>query len=547
MPTPREPLLSEVELRAQAGQDGTTTTRPVLRCLTTEPALPRQRGGAVDEPADGIAESAADLLVQLVSCDDRLRAAGRAVREHVRYCERDRLPVDQPVVARLLDAVEHARARVDQERSLLFAHGTDDRPRLLSGGELVVRFALSTYAYVRDALEWCTPASAQAHAVQFFDLAAQHAPVPADARHGESSVREVERQTAEVLGLPNTHTVSATSSGHAAYTLVEAVLLRERLGPGDIVLTAPTLHRDAVDQLTALPFVRTLPIEGHIVDDVLSAVARYRPRCLFLAPLGATARQRMVDVGRVVRRLAALATPITVVVDGTAMSGALPGALFAEARDVEVIYYENASAYLQLGLDTALAGIVAHPATLRDAFARQRAATSTVLYRHAADLFPRYTPELHHARTQRISRNTAHVATMLAEDAAVSELGVVCHPSLPGHPDTHLARTQRHAGGCVTFWFHDPVRNQHGALDDVCAHILANARVLGVQLTTGAGFGFSVPRLSVLTNRDDTDPVSDIEPGYLRLSVGDREGQLDLLVDAVASALSDPIARVLAG
>jgi cystathionine gamma-synthase len=255
----------------------------------------------------------------------------------------------------------------------------------------------------------------------------------------------------------------------------------------------------------------------------------------------------MVDVGRVVRRLAPLATPITVVVDGTAMSGALPAELFAETRGVEVIYYENASAYLQLGLDTALAGIVAHPATLRDAFTRQRAATSTVLYRHAADLFPRYTTEIHQARTQRIARNTAHVATMLAEDTAVSELGVVCHPSLPGHPDTHLASTLRHAGGCVTFWFHDPVRNQYAALDDVCTHILANARVLGVQLTTGAGFGFSVPRLSVMTNRDDTDPVSDDEPGYLRLSVGDREGQLDLLVDGVASALSDPIARVLAG
>jgi cystathionine beta-lyase/cystathionine gamma-synthase len=124
---------------------------------------------------------------------------------------------------------------------------------------------------------------------------------------------------------------------------------------------------------------------------------------------------------------------------------------------------------------------------------------------------------------------------------------VVCHPNLPDHPDVHLARTARHAGGCVTFWFHDTGRNQYADLDGVCTHILANARALGVQLTTGAGFGFSVPRLSVMTNGGGADPVADDEPAYLRLSVGDRTGQLDLLVDAVASALSDPIARVLAG
>jgi hypothetical protein len=207
----------------------------VLRCLTSEPALPRQRGDAftdADELDDElIAESAADLLVLLSTCDERLRAAGLAVREHARYCQQARLPVDQPVIARLVDAVEHARARVAQERSLLFAHGTDDRPRLLSGGELVVRFALSTYAYVRNALEWSAPAGAQAHVVQFFDLAAQRSPVPTEARHGEASVREVERQTAALLDVPATHSVSATSSGQAAFALVESVLLRERLRP----------------------------------------------------------------------------------------------------------------------------------------------------------------------------------------------------------------------------------------------------------------------------------------------------------------------------
>jgi cystathionine gamma-synthase len=547
VPTPQKPLLSEVELSDRTGREP-ARARPVLRAVTSEPALPRQRGGAYEVDDEVLAESAADLLVQLSACDSRLRAAERAVREHVRYCERGRLPVDQPVTTRLVDAVEHARARVAQERTLLFAHGTDDRPRLLSAAELVVRFALSTLAYVRDALEWSSPASTQAHAVEFFDLTAQRAAVPAQARHGGSSVREVERQTAGLLGLPETHTVSATSSGQAAYTLVEAVLVRERLRPDDIVLVAPTLPAETAAQLASLPFVRTLPIEGHHVDDVVSAVVRYRPRCVFLAPVAATARQRMIDVGTVVRRLAAIGTPVTVVVDGTPVSGTLPGELFAQAsaRGVEVVYYEDASAYLQQGLDTATAGVVAHPVALRGAFARQRAATGTILHRHAADLFPRYDTGIHHRRLRRIERAAGQVAATLAGNAAVTEVGEVCHPSLASHPDTHLAAALGHAGGCVTFRFHDTGRNGYADLEDVCEHILANARGLGVQLTTGAGYGFSVPRLCVLTD-SGADPVSDEEPAYLRLSAGDRGAGLDLLADAVAAALSDPIARVLAG
>ncbi|WP_132123353.1 PLP-dependent transferase [Actinocrispum wychmicini] len=506
--------------------------RPRLRCLSSETA----------EGAD--AEAATDLLLQMDSSDRRLRAAGRAMRDHARYCERNRLPVDRPVIARLTEAIENARTRIAQERVLLAGHGTSDRPELLSSGELVLRFALATYGYVRDALEWCVPACAQSHAVQFFDPVVQRTPVPAHARYGEASVREVERQTADLLGLPGTHTISATSSGQAAYTLVEAVLLRERLRPGDLVLTASTLHHEAADQLTALPFIRTLQVAGHTVDDLLAAVVRYQPRCLFLAPLGSTARQHIVDVGALLRRLTNVATQITVVIDGTTMSGALPGEVFSQSRGVEVIYYESASTYLQLGLDTAMAGIVAHPVALQGAFARQRAATSTVLYRHGADLFPRYTSEIHRRRMLRVGRNAEHVATALAENAAVSELGVVCHPSLPGHPDAHLARRLPHAGGCVTFWFHDPGRNRRADLDGVCACVLANARALGVQLTAGVGFGFSVPRLCVLPA--GVGPTDDT-PCYLRLSVGDRGDQLHLLVDAVASAVTDPVARVLAG
>jgi threonine dehydratase len=548
VPTPPERTSAETASRARSGLVPDPVARPVLCRVGGDSAVPAQRGGTGTAAVDPEAESVADLLAQLDSCDERLRAAGRAVREHARYCERNRLPVDRPVLGRLPDTVDHARARIAQERPLLAGSGPGDRSRQLSAGELVLRFGLATHAYARDALEWSSPAGTQAHAVQFFDLAVQRSPVSADARHGGASAREVERQTCVLLGLPDTYTVSATSSGQSAYALVEAVLLRERLLPGDIVLAAPTAHLDAVDQLAALPFIRTIPVGGHTIDDLLSAVVRYRPRCLLLAQLGCTAHQHVVDVPVLVRRLAAVAAPMTVVVDGTALPAALPGGLFGEAaaRGVELIYYESASTHLQLGLDNATVGIVAHPVGLGGAFARVRAATGTVLHRHGADLFPHYTADVHRGRMLRIGRNAVELATALAANPVLADLGVVCHPCLPDHPDSRLARSLPHAGGCVTFWFHDADRNRRTELEGVCAHVLEDARVLGAQLTRGAGFGFSVPRLAVTLAADAADPVPGDGSGYLRLSAGDRGGELHRLVDAVASTLTDPVARALA-
>ncbi|HEY0449913.1 PLP-dependent transferase [Actinophytocola sp.] len=527
-------------------------TRPYRR-LTSVPtasAVPEPRGSHADPVRTGHvghpdnSSPARELLEQFDACAARLRIARHAIEEHATFCVRSRLPLDQPLIARLLDAVRHAEARLAQERHLLVGHGGTGRPEQLSAGETVLRFGWATYSYARGALEWCSPSTAQSRAVQFFDVGAQNSAEANYARYESSAVADLERHVADVLVVPpGTHTVSATSSGVAAYTLIEAVLLRHRLCPGDAVLIAPTVHFEQVEQLTALPYFPVLRGSGHGVDDLLDEVRRHRPRCLFVDPLANNARQRMIDVPALIRRLPTVITgPITVVVDGTTLSCGLPAVATTEDDPVEVIYYESGSKHLQLGLDLTMAGFVVHPIGLLAEFTRQRRNTGSILDPRAADLFPRYPSDAHRSRLRRIGDNALRAAILLHDDPRVREVGQVFHPGLPDHPDRAAAQTLPYADGCLSFLFDQPERNGRVELDALFERVLANARTLGVQLAKGASFGFSVPRLWAAE-----DTCLGVESPFLRLSVGDRADQVDRLVEAVADAVADPIARVLAG
>ncbi len=488
--------------------------------------------------------SASELLVQFDACSFQLRDARRAIDEHATYCLHNGLPLDQPLIDRLLDAVRHAERQLEQEHTLLVGSGDSELPERLSAGETVLRFGWATNSYVRDALEWCAPSTAQSHTVQFFDPSAQNSRDTNYARYETSAVADVERHIADVLAVPaDTHTVSATSSGIAAYSLIEAVLLRHRLRPDDTVLIAPTVHCETVEQLTALHYFRILRGSGHAVADLLADIRKHQPRCVFVDPLANNVRQRMIDVPELIRRLPTVTTePITVVVDGTMLSSGTPDIAAPTHPAVEVIHYESGSKHLQLGLDLTMAGFVVHPVGSRAEFQQQRRNTGLVLDPRAADRFPRYPRKAHRSRMRRIGDNAVRAAARLHADPRVGEVGKVFHPALADHPDRELARAQPHPGGYLTFLFDQPERNSREELAALIERILSNARRLGVQLATGTSFGFSVPRLWVAQ-----DTCADGESPFLRLSVGDRADQVDLLVEAVADAVSDPIARILAG
>jgi cystathionine beta-lyase/cystathionine gamma-synthase len=443
--------------------------------------------------------------------------------------------VDESLTARLRETVDDGRRRVMAQRWTLTS-GEDGLADRFARAETVLRFGLATVAHVRGALEWCSPSYAQSRTVQFFDTGVQDSPTVNYERYESISVQRVESQLLEVLDLPaDRYAVTATSSGMAAYSLLEAFLLRARLQPGDTVLRAPYIYFEADEQLSALPFIRCERTSGYGTEEIVADVLRYRPRCLLIDPLANTAQQRLIDVPAVLDRLRAEATgPLTVVIDGTMVSAVLPAeVLTGDDSEVEVLYYESCSKYLQLGLDAGMAGLVVHPVELRTHFDRLRRNTGSILYRHYAELFPQYDRAHFLRRMRRIGDNARRLAVLLEADPRVRELGTVYYPGTDGHPDIEIARKFPYAGGCVTYLYQEPGRNHYDELEPLLDRMLAEAELRGVHLTKGVSFGFSTPRVSAAASMAET------EPPFLRIYAGDRDSeQVDVLAEIVANALA---------
>ncbi|MGY0236061.1 pyridoxal-phosphate dependent enzyme [Longispora urticae] len=517
-------LIRLLDLRGRAVADlPVRITRPM-----------REAPDPVEAPGSALAAQRTDLLTQLGTVRLDLLSARQEIDEHTEYCAQNLLAVEGSVVARLREATDATVQRITAERVAVEAGADRDPADTLAGGEVILRYGLATLSYVRGAMEWCSPSYAQSRAVQFFDTGAQDSPGVNYERYEHASCHGIETQLLEVLGLaPDQRGLSVTSSGMAAYSLIEAFLLRARLRPGDTVLLAPYIYFEAAEQLTALPSVRIAHAPGYSVEEILAGVREHRPRCLFVDPVANTAQQRMIDIPRLLAELRSVVTHrTTVVIDGTMVSGALPDAALASDDLVEVLYYESCSKYLQLGLDAGMAGLVAYPVRLRPHFERLRRNLGAILYRHHAQLFPRFDRAFFQRRMRRISANALYVAETLHADERVRELGQVCYPGLGDHPDLAIARTLPYAGGCVTFSFHEAGRNHRDELEPLIDHMLATARRSHLHLTKGVSFGFSVPRVSAASSMAET------EPPFLRLYTGDRGGeQVALLAAAVSRAL----------
>jgi cystathionine gamma-synthase len=478
-----------------------------------------------------VAERGADLADHLARCSAELHTVHQEIDDYLQHCRRHRLLVADDLLSDLAHAALVGAARVDSHACRL---GHTPGPDRLALAESVLRFGLSTLAYARGALEWCSPSYAQSRTVQFFDTRAQNSSTVNYERYEHAPLTRVESQLLDVLGLSDkTHAVSVTSSGVAAYTLIESFLVRERLRPGDVVLTAPYLYFEASEQLSTLPFVEVVRSTDYDAATLVAEAERLQPRCVFVDPIANTASQRMVDLPALLAGLRSVARErTTVVIDGTLVSAAVPPSLLASDDRVEVLYYESCSKYAQLGLDAGMAGLAAYPLELRDAFLRQRRNTGAILYRHGAELFPRYDAASYHRRMDRIAVNARRLAALLQADPRVRAAGRVYHPNLANHPDHAAVGALRHTGGCVTFLHHDPSRNTRESWDALFDVVLARAADRGVHLTKGASFGFATPRISAADAFDG-------QPPFLRLYAGDRGEQIAALADIIGSALAE--------
>jgi cystathionine gamma-synthase len=509
------------------------------------PGVPAWRATLSDSVESVISTQIADLSEQFDTCLHELRSARREMEEFAAYCARTGLHTDGPVLAHLITSAQQAGVRIIRAQRSITGMSTADSAAELSAAESVLRFGLSTLAYIRNCLEWAAKAYSQSQQVQFFGTQTESWPTMNYDRNGtHASVTRVERQLLAVLGLSSDeYGIGATSSGMAAFTWIEAFLLRDRLLPGDRILLAPYIYYESAQQLTALPHIVSERASGYEVEEIVSDVVRLQPKVVFVDPLANNVRQRIFNLPELFRRLREVVTErVTVVVDGTMIGASLQPELFASDDRIEVIYYESCTKYLQLGMDFALAGLVVYPAELTERFDMLRRNSGAVLARHNAELFPRYQAPVHQRRMRRIWTNAERLANLLYADPRIAAVGEVHHPALPHHPDVRLAHALPYGSGIVTFLYHDRDRNNWANLNAVVDQTLVHAQEAGVQVTKGVSFGYSVPRVwaqDVGTTEAERKyvPATDDEPLFLRLYIGDRGYQLDGLAEVITTAI----------
>lgn len=385
--------------------------------------------------------------------------------------------------------------------------------------ELKARWALQGLSHARTAIEWRAAAYDQSNATQFFDLSAQDNPSVNYDRYFSPEVKRIEDQVCEILSVPmETHGAFLTSSGMAAYSLIETFLLRFVLTPKSTILMTPYIYFEAKEQLEGLKMFKIKQTCDFCADSILDSLEKDDTiNVVFADPLANLVNQPMTDIIHLIKGIKNLKNqrPIKLVIDGTMLSGALLPSILEHQYNLEVLYYESCSKYLQVGLESCLAGVVVFPLRYQAYFERLRRNTGTILYRQQAFAYPFFSKELFLGRMRRIGENAYHLAKLLSEESTISQAIHIFYPLLPSHNDCHIAALLPYCGGCVTFYFKDNGKNNNNFLESFITRTLHNARDAQIPLTKGVSFGYTIPRISAASS------IAESEFPFLRLYVGD--------------------------
>jgi cystathionine gamma-synthase len=380
---------------------------------------------------------------------------------------------------------------------------------------------------------WSAPASQESAALNSFPVAAPR-DVVAYSRYGCPDTAVQEHAFTEMLGFDALQArLLLTSSGMAAYALIENFLLRDVLRPDDQILVHPGVYFETQHQLRSLGFLHVAEAAAGF-SGMRAAIEQRQPRAVFVDPLTNSAELRVLDIEKLLDEADAICRQETwFVIDGTLLSGGLN--VFARARRrVRVLYYESGCKYLQFGMDLGPAGVVVVEAALAERFERLRrgigavAAESLVLPRASRESYLQYL-NLQTRCAMAIERAvTAYCRARGSVFAAV-------FPSQPSHADHAQAMGYAHLGGIVTFRFADARLNRRASLERFIDTLMAMARSRKIPLTAGVSFGFRVPRIGAAWSSYDADDA------FLRLSAGvwpEVAARLGLLIAQCAHEFS---------
>jgi cystathionine gamma-synthase len=394
-----------------------------------------------------------------------------------------------------------------------FLHGPLGRRTGSMPSEHTLRSAYRLTGALANLVASNAPAAQESYALDSLPPAAKRDSV-AYGRYGSAEISAQEAAYARMLGIDGTRArLLLTSSGMAAYALIETFLLREVLESGDRILLNPLIYFETRHQVQSLRYFDVRLARGGSRRDTLDAIAQHSPRVVFVDPLTNSVELRLIDLPRLLDEAEDICQRETwFVIDGTLLSGSFDP--FAKTRRrVRVLYYESGCKYLQLGADLGPAGVVAVDNTLADRFDHWRRGIGAV----AADMLvlPRVSREAYLSFLRQQTACARTIAEAVNHGSQAGAPVIACSfPAEPDHPDFEEAVPYEHLGGVLAFRFLDPRLNCRQALEPFIDRLIAAARSRGVPLTAGVSFGFRVPRVGAAWISYDCNQA------FLRLSAG---------------------------
>lgn len=517
---------SSIDQRTMLGLKGVelipeAVRKPLLHAHSAAPPAPPGAGGKVTSTHYG--EAWRSIIDELAA---KCRDADALLDSHASFVASEGLPLD-------VHALGDARQQLDRARELLAEARAGGDARALKQR---YRLALQHYAFAMRALDWCSAGSDQVHEVNFLDpAAAQGAAVNYD-RYGSSTLQAAENRMGRMLGFaPASQAVLLTSSGQAAFTLVESFLIHNQRQRQLRIASVPYIYFEAAEQLASLDNAVMFESPDWSVETLIELVETHSCDVVFVDAVANKQTLDQFDVAGFAHAIRARGwSQKTIVIDGTMTSGGFNPTLLFEGPDMpRLLYYESLSKYAQLGLDLQMAGIVVGPGVLEAELRRLRRNTGTVMYAGQVHLLPTCNRESFLTRMRRMTDNAEYVA------AAFNGLDHAFSTIRARFASDWRARGWDHGGAIVTLEFSNPGLNNRQFLDALIEAMLHTCRHANVGLTKGVSFGFSTTRISAAAAMaDQTDP-------FLRISVGDEEPEdIVRLTDALLNAAHGFLDRI---
>ncbi len=367
--------------------------------------------------------------------------------------------------------------------------------------------------------EWRSSSYEQAKIPQFFSLSSQNSPNANYDRYQHESINELETDLIALMGISSKNTATmVTSSGMAAFSTIEAYLNKFVLQAGDKVCLAPYIYFEATEQIEKTAGIELIRLSSYSAEEIYREVLSLRPKVLFLDPLANIAELRYCDVLGVLEKLnSAIDYKITVIIDGTMCSAQLPLDLFNDSyenRNVEVIYYESGSKYLQLGYEFFLAGVIIHDVKIRPHLERMRRNLGSILYAEHSNLFPKYTREDYLSHLVCMEKNAIFLAENLHDLLQDNAIVNIYHPKIITHEDYSIAKHAAFVSGCLCIRFNHVGLNSYDNLNALISATIRQCDEINLPIVKGVSFGFCQLRISAAS------AMAENQLPFLRINAG---------------------------